>query len=92
MFEEELKLQARLSAIEHLVGLALSFAHAAAGHSVEQVRQIHGVFLEVLRAQSLCTGGDPVLSDVASDEIVLNVERILKGTETRLKQAPQPKP
>jgi hypothetical protein len=92
MTEAELQLQARLNAIEYLIGVALSFAHVNAKHNVEQVRELHKIILENLRTQSLYVGHDPVMSDIASDEVVRNVERILKGVEALVGQAPPLQP
>jgi hypothetical protein len=81
MTEEEIKLQARLSAIEYSISLSLALTYENAKISAEQVRLLHEWILERLRVQPLYHGSDPAISDAVSDEIALNVERILKAAK-----------
>jgi hypothetical protein len=85
MTEAELQLQARLNAMEYLIGVAHSFARVNAKHNVEQ--ELHKIIVENLRTQSLYVGHEPTMSDMASDEVVRNAERILKGVEALVGQA-----
>ncbi|MGC1557938.1 MAG: hypothetical protein WA745_10470, partial [Methylovirgula sp.] len=64
MTEAELKLQARLSAIEHCVGTLFALSYNAAGLSLEEIKSFQKIVLEALRSKSLVVGSDPALSDV----------------------------
>lgn len=77
MTEAELKLAARLSALEYCIGTLF-----AASLSAKEIKSYREIVLSNLRSQSLAIGPDPFLSDAASDEVCQNVERILKGAET----------
>jgi hypothetical protein len=56
MNEEVLDPAARLSAIEYLIGVAISYGHINARHTPEQIQQLHDMCVETLQRQSLVEG------------------------------------
>ncbi len=71
---------------------ALCFVHIAAKHTKEEVHALNLIYLDNLRQQPLSVGVDWATNDVASDEIVQNVKRVLAGVEALLAKVDDPKP
>jgi hypothetical protein len=76
MTEEELKLQARLAAIEYMVANLFHLLHRLGGSTPEQIQQTHEQVREVLRHATI-RGVDPAQSDQFVGEVRAAVENIL---------------
>jgi hypothetical protein len=76
MTEEELKLQARLAAIEYMVANLYHLLHRLFGSTPEQIQSTHEQARETLRRATI-TGVDPAQADQFVAEVQAAVENIL---------------
>jgi hypothetical protein len=75
MTENELRLEARLAAIEYMIGHSLSRFYFTAGVTDDQLDAAEARGRETLAATSF-PGVDPALADHFSAEIQENIERL----------------
>jgi hypothetical protein len=78
--EKEIKLEARLTAIEYMVANALAMLHHAFGSTPKQIIASHDQAKERLRTEAI-PGLDPAQSDMFVAEIQTAVENILASIE-----------
>ena len=83
MTEQEMKLEARLLAIEYMVAHAYRLMHRMFGSTPEMVRDTHKKARDMLAMQTI-PGIDPAQSDLWTEEIQHNVERMLLEIEEML--------
>jgi hypothetical protein len=77
MDEKAIKLEARLGAIEYMVGQLFRMFYLSVGATPEMVEKSHEKFREYLRTMPMPPGGDPAISDLAAAEIQEAHERLL---------------
>jgi hypothetical protein len=80
MTEQELKLQARLFAMEYVIANLSVFLHRFNRSTAERIWAVHDAAKQLLSQQTIA-GTDPVQSDQMTDEIQIAVERILSSIE-----------
>jgi hypothetical protein len=81
MTEQEMKLEARLLALEYLVGNLSVFLHRFNRSTPEQIWAIHDGAKQLLSQQTI-PGADPAQADQMMDEIQIAVERVLSSIES----------
>ena len=86
MTEDQMKLQARLIAIEHVLANAIKTIYLALGITPETVSAAHRRTRETLSMETI-PGIDPSQSDLWTAEIQENVERIQANVEEALEWA-----
>ena len=89
MSEEEIKLRARLAAVEHVASTSLSLIYELMKLDAKAVDEIHRVLLDRLQTTQFVISDQPTLSDVASDEVARGIERLLDQAKVRLAGAPK---
>lgn len=86
MDKEKFELETRLTAIEHLVCDLQNQIYAAANSTEEDIALREKRILDELRRRAFPTL-DPVVSDMASDQIVSNLARLLSLSKSLRAQA-----
>ena len=88
MNEKEIKLAARLSAIEYMLAELFTKFYLAHGIAIEDVQKEHKAILESIRATKAPTD-DPAISDLvhaeyeeAHEHLQSMIERSMKGRKT----------
>lgn len=89
MTEDEVKLQARLFAIEYMLANAFMFLHRIARSSSDDILEAHRQVREMLHWETL-PGIDPVQADMMLGEIQEAVEKILASIEELTGAAKKP--
>jgi hypothetical protein len=89
MTEAEVKLQARLFAIEYLLENVFIVLHRIVKTSPESVLELHRRIREMLSLETI-PGVDPVQADMMLAEMQEAVEKILASIEEILKVAKKP--
>jgi hypothetical protein len=89
MTEQELKLEARLSALEYMISHTLSRIHVLTGATNEQLDAMEDDARITLSATTL-PGADPAMADMFAGELQECIERLIEITremtdETRSK-------
>jgi hypothetical protein len=83
MTDQEIKLEARLLALEYMLTNAYRLMHQAFGSTPAMIFDTHRKARDMLSKQTI-PGVDPVLSDLWTAEIQQNVERMLGEIEEML--------
>jgi hypothetical protein len=81
---EKIRLEARLSAIEYMIGQLFRMIYVSIGATPEMIEASHKQFRDYLQTMPMPTD-DPAISDLAAAEIQEAHERLLEIIETAAK-------
>lgn len=83
MTEAEIRLQAQLMAIEHLLTQLYAAHHITKGRNLHDAKAVHSRMLKQARRETFPNAG-PGLSDHVAGEYEIELERLLHAIEWRL--------
>jgi hypothetical protein len=80
-----------VSAMKLLLGRLYTYVYTIAKLSPEDVLTVHKRLRETLPNQALVHSSDPAISDVMSDDVAHEIDRILRGVEKEMAAAAERK-
>ena len=78
---EDHQLKVTVAAMKLLLGRLYTFVYTIAKLSPEDVLTVHAKLRATLPTQALVRSSDPAMSDVLSDDVAREIDRILQGVE-----------
>ena len=78
--EQEIRLSARLAAIEHLLARLFAIHYLSTGRTIDQVKATHKRLIEQARIETL-PSAEPVQSDHVAAEYETELDRLLRAVE-----------
>jgi hypothetical protein len=84
--EEEIKLEARLMAIEHMLTKLYASHYLAKGYSLDLIRSMHKLQLGRAREETF-PNANPALSDHVSGEFEIQLERLHNAVSEMVESA-----
>jgi hypothetical protein len=85
--EKDHQILVTVAAMKLLLGRLYTYVYTIANLSPEDVLTVHARLRETLPNQALVRSNDPAMSDVLSDDVAREIDRILQGVEKEIAAA-----